>query len=252
MATTAILQGKSINKNFGGLYVLSNLDFVFNEGEIIGLIGPNGAGKTTLINIITGIIKISSGTLLYKGEDIKGMKPYSIGKMGIARTFQVSKPFRGMTVKENVLVGAFFGKNGMKRSRTEAHIKADEVLSFIGLEDKSDKNIDNITLLDLKRIDLAKAIAMEPDLLLLDEVMAGLNPIEINEMSELLVKLKQLVSTILIIEHVMSVIHNLCERVMVLHQGNLIAEGSPDIVLKSKEVIKAYLGNRFAHNEKGN
>ena len=249
---TTILQGKNVNKSFGGLSVLSELDFAFNEGETIGLIGPNGAGKTTLINIITGIIKISSGTFLFQGEDITGMKPYNISKIGIARTFQVSKPFRGMTVKENVLVGAFFGKNGMKRSRSQAHMKADEAISFMGMEDKRDKIVNDITLLDLKQMDLAKAVAMEPELLLLDEVMAGLNPTEVSEMSKLLVKLKQSVSTILIIEHVMSVIHNLCERVMVLHHGNLIAEGPPTVVLKSKEVIRAYLGNRFADNEKGN
>ena len=241
-----MLEGKNVTRYFGGLAAVSEVNFEIRIGEILGLIGPNGSGKTTLVNVITGIYALSNGSVIFKGRDISNMKPYHIGRMGIARTFQVVKPFTGMTVRENVLVSAFFGKDGMKRKRSEALDKVDKILEQVGLTPKKDFFVDSITLADRKRIELAKALAMDPVLIFLDEVMAGLNPKEIEEVMKLIKKINQEGITFLVIEHVMKAIMGLSNRVMVLHHGNKIALGSPDEINENEEVIAAYLGERYA------
>lgn len=241
-----ILKGENVSKHFGGLAALSDVSFQIGKGEIIGLIGPNGSGKTTLINVITGIYQATKGKIHYREKDITHTKPYHIGRMGIARTFQVVKPFSGMTIKENVLIGALFGKSGMKRTTQEALKKVEEVLELVGLIKKRDLSVDGTTIPDRKRLELAKALAMEPDLLFLDEVMAGLRPKEMEEVMALIKVLNKNGITILLIEHVMKAIMGVSDRVIVLHEGRLIAEGTPGEISNNDKVIGAYLGSRYA------
>jgi branched-chain amino acid transport system ATP-binding protein len=241
-----IIRGENVSKYFGGLAALSDVTFRIAKGEIVGLIGPNGAGKTTLVNVITGVYPASKGKIWFKEEDITRAKPYHIGRMGIARTFQIVKPFSGMTVKENVLIGALFGRLGMKRTTKESLKKVEEVLEFIGLEKKKDFPVEEITIPDRKRLELAKALAMEPEILFLDEVMAGLRPKEIEDVMGLIKELNQNGITILLIEHVMKAIMEISDRVIVLHEGRLIADGSPGEISKNEKVIEAYLGARYA------
>lgn len=245
-----LLKGENVSKYFGGLAALSDVTFQIAKGEIVGLIGPNGAGKTTLVNVITGVYPASKGKVRFKEEDITRAKPYHIGRMGIARTFQIVKSFSGMTVKENVLIGALFGKSGMKRTTKEALKKVEEVLEFIGLEKKKDFPVEETTIPDRKRLELAKALAMEPEILFLDEVMAGLRPKEMEDVMGLIKELNQNGITILLIEHVMKAIMGISDRVIVLHEGRLIAGGTPEEISKDEKVIKAYLGSRYAKSRK--
>ncbi len=241
-----LLKGENISKYFGGLAALSDLTFQIERGEIVGLIGPNGAGKTTLVNVVTAVYPASKGKIQFREADITHAKPYQVGRMGIARTFQIVKPFSRMTVKENVLIGALFGKSGMKRTTQEALKKAEEVLEFIGLGDKRDFPVEETTIPDRKRLELAKALAMEPELLFLDEVMAGLRPKEMEDVMTLIKELNRNGITILLIEHVMKAIMGISHRVVVLHEGRLIAEGTPDEISGDEKVIRAYLGSRYA------
>jgi len=241
----AILEGKNIIKRFAGLIAVNNVDFHINPNEILGLIGPNGAGKTTLVNVIAGVYAPSQGQIQFKGQTISGEKPYRIGRLGISRTFQVVKPFPGMTVKENAAVGAMFGAGGKKTSAKEAIKKAEEVLAFVGLADQINKHADQLNVPSRKRLEMAKALAMEPDLVLFDEVMAGLNFSEIDQAVELIRKIRENGVTILIIEHVMRAIKNVCDRIFVLHHGEKIADGPVAEVLNDEDVIKAYLGRRY-------
>jgi len=240
-----IMEGENISKFFGGLAAISELDFRIKEGEIVGLIGPNGAGKTTLINIVTGVAPASKGAVLFRGKDITRSKPHHIGRMGIARTFQVVKPFAGMTVAENVLVAALFGKHGMKRSRKEAMANVDVVLETVGLAPKRDVPVESTTIPDRKRLELAKALAMEPDLVFLDEVMAGLTPKEVENVMGLIQRLNREGMSFLVIEHVMKAVMGISHRVLVLHHGKPIAEGTPQEVVRDEKVISAYLGSRY-------
>jgi branched-chain amino acid transport system ATP-binding protein len=241
-----LLKGEGISKYFGGLAALSDLTFQIERGEIVGLIGPNGAGKTTLVNVITALYPASKGKIRFREEDITHAKPYQIGRMGIARTFQIVKPFSRMTVKENVLIGALFGKSGMKRTTQEALKKVEEVMEFVGLDEKKDFPVEETTIPDRKRLELAKALAMEPDLLFLDEVMAGLRPKEMEDVMSLIKELNRNGITILLIEHVMRAIMGISHRVIVLHEGRLIAGGTPEEISKDEKVIRAYLGSRYA------
>jgi len=241
-----LLKGEGISKYFGGLAALSDLTFQIERGEIVGLIGPNGAGKTTLVNVITALYPASKGKIRFREEDITHAKPYQIGRMGIARTFQIVKPFSRMTVKENVLIGALFGKSGMKRTTQEALKKVEEVMEFVGLDEKKDFPVEETTIPDRKRLELAKALAMEPDLLFLDEVMAGLRPKEMEDVMSLIKELNRNGITILLIEHVMKAIMGISHRVIVLHEGRLIAGGTPEEISKDEKVIRAYLGSRYA------
>ncbi len=241
----AILEGKNITKRFRGLVAVNEVNFQLNKGEILGLIGPNGAGKTTLVNVITGIYPPSEGAVFFKERKISGLKPFQIGRIGISRTFQIVKPFPGMTVKENAALGAMYGAGGKKRSAKEAIEKAEEILEFVGLADQMNKNADQLGVASRKRLEMAKALAMDPEVILFDEVMAGLNFGEIDQSVELIRKIRESGVTILIIEHVMRAIKNVCDRIFVLHHGEKIADGPVDEVLNDENVIKAYLGKRY-------
>jgi branched-chain amino acid transport system ATP-binding protein len=240
-----ILQGKRITKRFAGLIAVNSVDFSLEQGEILGLIGPNGAGKTTLVNMISGTYPPSVGEIYFKGEKISGKKPYRIGRLGVARTFQIVKPFPGMTVKENAAVGAMYGAGGKQKSARQAVRKAEEILEFVGLAEDMNKNADQLSVASRKRLEMAKALAMEPEVVLFDEVMAGLNFSEIDQAIELIRKIRASGVSILVIEHVMRAIKRLCDRIFVLHHGEKIADGPMAEVLNDENVIKAYLGRRY-------
>jgi branched-chain amino acid transport system ATP-binding protein len=240
-----ILEGIGLTKNFGNLTALKKVNFTLSKGEILGLIGPNGAGKTTLVNMIAGTTTYSDGDILFLGKSIRGLKPHQIGSLGIARTSQIVKPITDMTTLENVMVGAFFGKKGKRRSVWAARRKAEETLELIGLAAKKNVAGESLNVQERKRLERAKALAMLPTVLLLDEVLAGLNPTEMDEGVELIKKVRDAGVTILIIEHVMKAIANLSDRIVVLHHGEKIIEGTPQDVLNDRQVIKAYLGKRY-------
>ena len=236
-----ILEGQGVTKYFGGLAAVSNVDFHIDQGEIAGLIGPNGAGKTTLFNLISGAFPISSGEIRFKGQKLNGLKPDQICKMGIARTFQETKVFANMAVIQNVLVGAFFGSPN-RVSGADAAREASQALEFVGLSAMSAVPVKDLTLENQKRVEVARALATKPELLLLDELMAGLNPVEVSEAMELVTKIRDSGITILMVEHVMKAIMGICGRIMVLHHGEKIAEGTCNEISCNKTVIDIYLG----------
>ena len=244
-----ILATVSVSKHFGGLAAVDRVDMTLHRGEVLGVIGPNGAGKTTFVNVITNLLPITSGQVYYKGKEITSWPAHLIARLGVARTFQVVKPFKRMTVRENATVGAMYGAGGRGRSAAQAIRKAEEVLEFVGLGDQMDKQADQLTLAGLKRLELAKALAMEPELLCLDEVMAGLNLRETEAAMDLVREINRRGVTLLIIEHVMKAIVGVCQRVMVLHYGQKLAEGTPQEVLNHPLVIEAYLGQKFARRQ---
>lgn len=241
-----ILRGTGVTKRFGALAAVDKVDFEIQDGEILGLIGPNGAGKTTLVNVICGSLPITAGDVDFKGQDITGWSPYRVAEIGIARTFQVPKPIPGMSVLENVVVGALFGKDGRPVRMAHAREVAREALEFVKFEMDIHTPVTDLTVAGRKRVELAKALAMEPDLLLLDEVMAGLNLVEIETVMDLVREINESGVTILVIEHVMKAVMGLCDRVFVLHHGEKIAAGRPTEIANDAEVIKAYLGERYA------
>ncbi len=242
----AILQARRVTKHFGGLAAVSLVDFDLHEGEILGLIGPNGSGKTTLVNVITGTLPYSDGDVLYRGRSIRGLPAYEIGRLGLSRTFQVVKPFRNLTVLQNVMVGALFGARGGARELASARRQADEVLEFVGLAYRARAPAEGLNVPERKRMELARALAMRPTVLFLDEVMAGLNPVEIDEAVQLIKRIRDRGITLMVIEHVMKAIRNVSDRIMVFHHGEKLTEGSPDEVLNNPAVISAYLGRRYA------
>jgi len=235
-----MLEATGVNKAFGGLKAVSNVDFYVGEGEILGLIGPNGAGKTTLFNLISGACQMDSGAVIFNGTKISGMKPNRICRLGIGRSFQAAKNFAGMPVRQNVLMGALFGEKG--RTHAQALKIVDEVLDFVGLGELRDKMVPDIPLAYQKRLEVARALATSPKLLMLDEMMAGLNPTEVGEAMELVTKIRESGITIIMIEHVMQAIMSICDRIIVLHHGAKIAEGTPLEISTSKTVIEVYLG----------
>lgn len=246
-----ILEVSGVTKNFGNLTALRDISFAVGEGEILGLIGPNGAGKTTLVDLIAGVVPYATGDIHFCGESIKGLKPHQIGSLGISRTSQVVRPITNMTTLENVMVGALFGKKGKRRTVWAARRKAEEILDLLGLVGRKDALGESLNVQERKRLERAKALAMLPKLLLLDEVLAGLNPAEIDEGVELIKKVRDAGVAILVIEHVMKAIAKVSDRVLVLHHGEKIMEGPPEVVLNDQQVIEAYLGKRYRHSRGG-
>ena len=238
-----ILEGEGVTKYFGGLAAVSDVDFHVDPGEVVGLIGPNGAGKTTLFNLISATYTPKPGIIRFKGQDITNKKPYQICRMGIARTFQTVKIFATLPVIENVRVGAFFG--GPKHTSTgEATNRSMELLEYVGLSSVISTPAHDLTLANQKRLEVARALATEPELLLLDEMMAGLNSTEISQAMQLISSISNTGITIIMIEHVMKAIMNACNRIIVLHHGEKIAEGTPQEIASSEKVIEVYLGEQ--------
>ena len=238
-----ILEGEGVTKYFGGLAAVSDVDFNVEKGEALGLIGPNGAGKTTLFNLISAALVPKPGTIRFKGENITGLKPYKICRMGVARTFQSVKIFAYMPVLDNVVLGSYFGTS-TNMSSADAVREAAEILEFVGLSAVKATPAKDLTLANQKRLEVARALATNPELLLLDEMMAGLNPAELAQAMELVARIRDKEITIIMIEHVMKAIMNVCERIIVLHHGEKIAEGTPQEIATSKTVIKVYLGEK--------
>jgi len=236
-----ILEGHGVTKSFGGLAAVSNVDFHIDQGEILGLIGPNGAGKTTLFNLISAALPLKSGEIRLKGKKLNGLKPHKICQLGVARTFQGIKICADMPVFQNVLVGAFFGSPN-RVSGADAAKEATQALEFVGLSEMRATPAKDLTLVNQKRVEVARALATKPEVLLLDELMAGLNSAEISESMELVTKIRDKGITIFMVEHVMKAIMGICERIMVLHHGEKIAEGTPQEIASNKTVIEVYLG----------
>ncbi|HEY5637101.1 MAG TPA: ABC transporter ATP-binding protein [Burkholderiales bacterium] len=244
-----LLELSSVTRLFGGLKAVNDVTLSVPQGEVIGLIGPNGAGKTTLVNVITGVHPASSGTIRFAGRDITRLPPWRAARLGIARTFQIVQPFPEMTVLENVAAAAMFA-GGLRHGR-EADREAREHLEFVGLGEMADRRASALTLAMRKRLEFAKGLAMHPKLLLLDEVNAGLNATEVDEALALIRAIAARGVTILIIEHLMKVVLSLCTRIVVLHHGELIAQGESATIVKDPRVIQAYLGRRYAAAEGG-
>ena len=240
-----VLEVRDLAKRFGGLWALRDVSFSVAEGEILGIIGPNGAGKSTLINLITGYARATSGRILIGGKDVTGLRPWTIAHDRVARTFQIVKPFRGLTVRENVAIGAMHG-NERDGSVRDALATADQLLEVVGIAKQANAAPSQLSVADARRLELAKALASRPRLLLIDEVMAGLRRQEIEAAVELIHRLRDIGITIVAVEHVMQAIVSISDRVLVLHHGSILALGTPREVLSDKRVIEAYLGHRYA------
>jgi branched-chain amino acid transport system ATP-binding protein len=242
---SAVLETRGLTRRFGGVAAVSGLSFSVDEGEVLGVIGPNGAGKSTLINLITGHLKPSEGQVLVGGEDVTGQRPWTIARSRVARTFQIVKPFRDLSVRENVAIGGMFGPEHSASAR-EAIDHADEALERVGLLDRAEASPGDLSVADARRLELAKALSMKPRLLLLDEVMAGLRPGEIQPALDLIASLKQEGVTIIVVEHVMKAIMAVSDSLLVMHEGAELAHGDPETVMQDERVIEAYLGQSYA------
>jgi len=232
------LEVKELQKNFGGVVALNKVELKVDEGEIVGLIGPNGAGKTTLYNCVTGFYKPTSGRIIFDGKDITGLPSHKICKRGIARTFQIPRPFITLTLFENVMIGAL----GIGMSLKEAQEHTKQIINFLMLDEYANQPISKLNFNYRRRCEMARALATKPKLLMLDETFAGLNPREIDEMLETVRKIHKEGTTVMLTEHVMKVVMSLAERILVLHQGSLIADGPPAKIATDVNVIEAYLG----------
>src|SRR5471032_619313 len=237
-----MLEVAGLSKSFGGLKAVDNASLTVDAGEIVGLIGPNGAGKTTLFAAIAGFHRPDAGRIAFDGSDITGLPPHKICAAGMVRTFQITQPFAKITVRENIMVGAYF----TTADRRAAAAKAEAVAAQVGMADQLDQNGADLTVAGRKRLELARALATGPRLLLLDEVMAGLNPTEISEIVTIIKSIRKAGVTILLIEHVMQAVTSLAERVYVLNQGRMIAEGTPAAIAENPLVVEAYLGHGAA------
>ena len=241
MADALVIKG--LSKRFGGLRAVQDVSFTVKENETVALIGPNGAGKTTSFHLITGFHRADSGSVLAFGREVVGLKPHDVCALGLARTFQVAKPFGAMTVLANVMTGAFLRDRHVAAARE----KAREAIAFVGLSAKEQTPAKDLTTIDQRRLEMARALATEPRILLLDEVMAGLNPSEIDQAVALVGKLAQKGLTIVIVEHVMRAIMAVTRHIVVLDHGQKIAEGAPKEIVENPEVIRAYLGSSYVH-----
>lgn len=236
-----LLKVEGIGKRFGGVQAVNNLSFDLKRGEILGLLGPNGAGKTTAFNMIAGYLAPDSGHIWLNGKEITGNPPWNVCKAGLARTFQLSKPFGGMTTRENLIVGNLVKNN----DRAHSTNKADELLDFLDLAHLADVDAETLTAFERRKVELGRALSTEPTLLLMDEVVAGATPQEALQMVELIKKVRDQGVTVLIIEHVMKVIMGLSDRVIVMHLGELMADGLPAEVVRQPNVLKAYFGDDY-------
>lgn len=240
-----LLEMIEVSKHFGGLPAVDTLSFAVQRGEVLGIIGPNGAGKSTLVGLIAGALAPTSGVVRYGGRDINNLPAHRRARLGIARTFQITQPFAGLDIRENVLIGALYGRQRLRRMA--AMRVADDILDTVGLAGKAALKGDELTTADRKRLELARALAAGPELLLLDEVMAGLTPTEVVEAIALIREINRRGVTVLVIEHIMRAITGVSDRVLVMHHGRKIAEDVPSRVLSDVKVVEAYLGSRYAN-----
>jgi branched-chain amino acid transport system ATP-binding protein len=243
--SAALLETRGLGRRFGGLQAVSEVSFSVPAGQVLGVIGPNGAGKSTFINLVTGHIKPTTGRVLIDGKDMTGARPWAIAHAGVARTFQIVKPFRGMTVRENVAVGVLYGPSDRNRMGPALH-RADEVLEEVGIAHLGGRPPGELSVADARRLEFAKALALNPRLLLLDEVMAGLRHSEIEPSLELIHRLKERGLAVIVVEHVMKAILAVSDQVLVFHQGKVLTSGDSRTVLSDPRVIEAYLGQRYA------
>jgi len=250
VSVAPVLETRGLGRRFGGLRAVSDVSISVPEGQVLGVIGPNGAGKSTVINLVTGHLKPSEGQVLIDGKDLTGAQPWTIAHARVARTFQIVKPFRGMTVRENVAVGILYGPQGTT-VMSQALRAADDVLAEVGISALGDRPPGELSVADARRLEFAKALALRPRLLLLDEVMAGLRHTEIEPSLELIRTLKARGITIIVVEHVMKAILAVSDQVLVLHQGQVLTSGDPREVLADHRVIEAYLGHRYAQRRTG-
>jgi branched-chain amino acid transport system ATP-binding protein len=240
-----ILTVEKLCKAFGGLKAINNLDFYVDEGEIFGIIGPNGSGKTTILNLLTGFLKPNSGKIIFRDEDISGLPRYRISQKGIARTFQLCKPFLDFTSLQNVMVGRVYGKEPCENMKIAAQ-ESEEILEKVGLLNKAKIMVKDLRVMERKRLELARALATKPDMLLLDELMAGLNMAEADDVCQLITRLRDVKITIIMVEHIVKAVTCVSNRILVLDMGEKIAEGVPEEIVHNPKVIEVYLGKSHA------
>jgi branched-chain amino acid transport system ATP-binding protein len=245
---SALLEATGVGMRYGQLTAVDDVSFTLREGEILGLIGPNGAGKTTMVSVLSGALSGWTGDVLFEGRSIRGLRPAQVARLGISRTFQVAQPFVGMSVLENVMVGALYG-SASPPSTSEARVQAGSLLDALGLADKAALPAESLNAPERKRLEMARALATNPRVLLLDEVMAGLNAVEIGTAVELIRRVRERGVAIVLIEHVMQAIAELADRVVVLHHGRKLLDDRPDVVFADTQLAEAYLGGRAAAGE---